>query len=318
MIPYAVGLCCPSQTSRTSITSHAGNISSFYALYRWWLFNNSVSLYTKAVIGILQISVTFMSFLMCALHFWHSIVFCLTYTKHAIRLWFESFPIFHILQIYMYIFYFIDFTFPMETIANGSLFGSINGTINGGAGLLAGKKGLALHTNGRDQYVDFGNQGDSCLGYFVLCTNGWVLVFWMQPGNNPYGVIVSSGAFAGQGVILFWNECGLEASFVSDSKEWHIKYCDTEQGWRHVVLTWSRCSGARLYVNGGLLNTNTVPNVQNFAANVVPRFLVGGDDRFRMMFGGLLDELRIWDVVMDDKAVLELYNVDSSAADFAQ
>ena len=82
----------------------------------------------------------------------------------------------------------------MEVIENENLIGSINGTIFGGARLATGKKGLALHTNGQDQYVDFGYQGDTCLGSFVSCTQGWVTTFWIQMGNDDFGVIVDTVA----------------------------------------------------------------------------------------------------------------------------
>ena len=69
------------------------------------------------------------------------------------------------------------FEFPMNTIENGNLIGSIDGTIFGGVELMTGKKGPAHYTNGVDQYVDFGYQGDPCLGYFIFCTQGWVTAF---------------------------------------------------------------------------------------------------------------------------------------------
>ena len=51
----------------------------------------------------------------------------------------------------------------------GKLIGSINDTVVGDVELVAGKKGLALHINGKDQYVEFSYQSNTCLGYFVLC-----------------------------------------------------------------------------------------------------------------------------------------------------
>ena len=94
----------------------------------------------------------------------------------------------------IYVYYtpiYIDFfTFPLETIENGRLVGSINGIIVGGAGLVMGKKGLAIQTNRMDGYADFGDESDTCLGYFILCSNSWVTAVSMQPRNDSYGAIM--------------------------------------------------------------------------------------------------------------------------------
>ena len=171
-----------------------------------------------------------------------------------------SFLIFYTLQLYIRNFiYTAVFIFPMETIVNGSLVGTINGTLFGGPGLVTGKKGLALHTNGRDQYVDFGDQSDTCLGYLILCTHGWVAAFWMQPRNDSNGVIMSTGAMVtGQGVSLVWMAGTLKTLLLSGNKSWSLSYADnTSHGWRHVVVTWHQCHGAKLYKDGRLVSTNT-------------------------------------------------------------
>ena len=207
---------------------------------------------------------------------------------------------------------------PMETIENGSLFGTINGNIIGGPKLVVGKKGLALQFNGNGQHVDFGDQGGTCLGYITSCTHGWVAAFWMQCDNTTRGSIVDTrgGVPANQGAVLHWKYGTLEVYFFKEHTFWELNDGGkVEQGWRHVVVTWCLYYGAKLYINGGLVATTTITFISNLVASGAPRFLLGADveatSRAELStFVGTLDEFRIWDMVMSDEEVWELYTAD--------
>ena len=108
----------------------------------------------------------------------------------------------------------------MEMIENGNLIGSINGTVIGGAGLVVGKKGLALYINGDDQYVEFGCQGNTCLGSISLCAHGRVSAFWMQPTDDPTGLIMDVGLYGYERVVIFVYDFALMARFSSPDKFW--------------------------------------------------------------------------------------------------
>ena len=216
-------------------------------------------------------------------------------------------------------FNFIGFyEFPMNTIKNGNLVGTIDGTIFGGAELVAGKKGLALYTNGVDQYVDFGYQGDTCLGYFIFCTQGWVTAFWMQPRNNSiFGVIMDTGVGSNRGHGLSWYLGELKAYFVTDNKFWFLSSMfNYEPGWIHVVVTWSQCHGVKLYINGGLATMHIGTISSTVADDNIPRLLkLGTNTKDNTdMFKGTLDELRIWDTIMSDGDVQALYITDAGSS----
>ena len=205
----------------------------------------------------------------------------------------------------------------MEKIENGSLIGSLNGTIVGGAGLVAGIKGLALHINGVDQYVDFGYQGDTCLGHFYLCPYGWTTAFWVKI-TSVFNVVMSTGATtaAGQkGVCVSWVQ-EIVAVFVSGKKQWRLfspTYNHILVGWTHVVLTWRPYSGAQMFNNGTLEDTHEVPDTisNNFPEDDAP-FLVGSFSPYGGIFGfeGYLDELRIWNTALCAEEVSEMFTTD--------
>ena len=209
----------------------------------------------------------------------------------------------------------MHFTFPMETIHNGTLVGSINGTIIGGAELLKGKNGLALYTNGVNQYVDFGYQGDTCLGYFIGCTHGWVTALWVKRESSlRTSVIMDTGLRANRGVWIYWSRGGLLlAHFASGQGDSIVRaIVNHEQVWLHVVATWQSYYGTKLFVNGKLMATDdtelSMPNNQSI---VTRSFVVGASSSYDRKFEGSVDELRVWDTVISQEDVLALYAADA-------
>ena len=205
----------------------------------------------------------------------------------------------------------------MEVIENGNLIGSINGTVIGGAGLVSGKMGLALHTNGVDQYVDFGYQGDTCLGSISLCLHGWVTAFWVQLVNDNLGVIMDTGVYGYGRVWIFVDGSGvLNARFKKSSpnKFWNVgislQQLPTVHDWLHVVATWQLCSGAKLYIDGQLVDAS--PSSDGTPSNGNPRFVLGAANKYINMYTMALDEFRVWDAMMNDEEVLALYTVDAA------
>ena len=198
----------------------------------------------------------------------------------------------------------------MEKIEDGKLFGSINGTVVGGVQLMPGKKGFALHFNGRDQYVDFGYQGDTCLGHFVLCTRGWIAAFWVQL-ETP-GILMDTGSWAHSGEMIAWYDGVFGVVFTSGNNLWLVKdEAIPEQVWIHVAVTWRACYGATLYINGEMRDNFTTTGNHSNEKTSPPCFVLGASCNYGVMFQGKLDELRVWDAVMSDEHILELYNEDA-------
>ena len=200
----------------------------------------------------------------------------------------------------------------MEVIENGNLIGSINGTVIGDARLVSGKMGLALYTNGVDQYVDFGYQGDKCLGSISLCLHGWVTAFWVQLVNDNHGVIMDTGVYGYDRVWINVNGSGfLNSRFKSSpSKFWCVSLkLPTQQDWFHIVVTWQLCSGAQLYIDGQLVDAS--PSSDSTPSNGKPRLVLGATNKYKNIYKMALDEFRVWDTVMSDEEVLALYTVDA-------
>ena len=198
----------------------------------------------------------------------------------------------------------------MEAIENGNLIGSINGTVVGDAGLVAGKLGLALYTNGVDQYVDFGYQGDTCLGSTSLCARGRITAFWMLPADDSNGYILDTGRYGYDRVAIYVDNFILNVIIRYPGNAWSVtRALPSQPGWLHLVVSWQPCYGIKLYTNGALMARDTVPST-TFTSGGMPRLVLGAANSYIGKYKITLDELRVWDTVMSDEEVLALYNVD--------
>ena len=199
----------------------------------------------------------------------------------------------------------------MEEIENGNLIGSVNGTVVGNAALVVGKKGLALYTDGVNQYVDFGYQGDTCLGSISLCAYGWVTAFWVRPVDDSSGTIMDSRTYAYERVVIFVHNFILQAYLSSPNRQWEVALgLPSRHNWIHIVLTWQPCSDMKLYIDGNLATTRAASSL-NPSTNAVPRFVLGANTILRNNYNMTLDELRVWDAVMSDEEVGTLFTVDA-------
>ena len=203
----------------------------------------------------------------------------------------------------------------MEMVENGNLIGSINGTVVGGAELVTGKLGLALHTNGVDQYVDFGYQGNTCLGSISMYAHGWVTAFWVQFANDRTGSIIDTGLYGYERVGIILKAFILMVRISLPGKSWYVSTrLPSQPVWIHIVVTWQMCHGVKLYVDGALAAENSSPTSDPDTFKLysdMSRFVLGAFNTYQVKLGMTLDELRIWDTVMTAEEVLSLYTADT-------
>ena len=119
---------------------------------------------------------------------------------------------------------------------------------------------------------------------------------------------------ANKGMIIILLNGFVSALFHGNSTRWGAgAHCSTPlQEWIHIVVTWRPQYGAALYVYGEL--TATDDTAQPYTVDPLidePRFIVGVNSLYNIKLEMALDELRVWDAVINDEDVLALYNGDS-------
>jgi hypothetical protein len=82
----------------------------------------------------------------------------------------------------------------------------------------------------------------------------------------------------------------------------------TAAQWLHVAMTWDGPNTTlRTYVNGALRITTKSPNSTKLITTASP-FYLGCNPPYYGCFSGLVDELRIWNVLRTDAEIMGAYN----------
>ena len=215
---------------------------------------------------------------------------------------------------------------------------------SGGFGFAAGKVGQAFSFNGSSDFV---SQGQSYKG---VVSNSFTMEFWAKPeatittsplseslmGNSQYGgksghryaifpEIQSTPTDAGAGVSVGTNKIAViengylysPALLVYDLVPGDIR----PDGWMHIAVVYEN-KIPRLYVNGLLRRTGLTSPM----ANVYPSSSFGEagygtdptqwlDGTFKGFYQGLLDEIHIYNRVLNETEIRGIYTADSNGID---
>ena len=211
----------------------------------------------------------------------------------------------------------------MDEISNGNLVGTLFGNLTGDVALVPGKLNKALYTNGMDQWVNIGDHRDRCLGNLEKCSNGFVMALWLKAHTqvmNGSEYYVNSGGHTVRsiGMTLLQQDGKLVSSFRTTSMRWRVDVPGfVSKLWYHVVLVWSRERGERIYLNGCMCGgMDTGVEIDNNKHPWYTDFIFGNantdlTERYSVVAGEMtLDEVRVWDVYMEEKGVWELFTAD--------
>ena len=213
-------------------------------------------------------------------------------------------------------FYFVVFQYvsaptlllPMDVTVNGVLLGDIEGVLRGGGSTISGRFGTALHANG-NQYADYGFHVDKCYHNPDKCSDGITWSLWLN--LHAYeSVVLDTGAtdWAAFGYYIYIKTGPSFAISVKTTTTYHqytAPYFPLNE-WVHVVFTWSASNSGlvHLYINGceeDASNENGFAyNVARFGAlNTVHPFVVGNSPYGPTSTKADIDELMVWDQVLD-------------------
>ncbi len=195
-----------------------------------------------------------------------------------------------------------DLYFDMECIIGDVLVGPINGSLHNNPGLVDGKIGRALYTDGVSQYVNFGSHRDKCIANLDLCPQGLTVMLWLKIGDagHSYEFYISNGGQAAQshGMCLRKINGHLESRFRKPNGHLWQVFCPLPpdyDAWHHVAVAWKSNIGLKLYVDGVLKNEKRSPH-GNSANNIFTDFVLGNANNLAVSYFGQAwyDELRIY------------------------
>ena len=186
------------------------------------------------------------------------------------------------------------------------------GMNNGATWVSDGVQGGALNFDGSNDYVDFSSPVLSQPPYSVCA---WVKPDSLSDGKNHY-IIANGGEIGthnGFFIDIEWQEVyngdysfgvGVESIFKG-----HSTYHPASTDWAFLCGTWDGIADLthiKLYMNGVLVGSSvTNPPVAGSVLNLI----IGSSSNNKGYFDGLIDEVRIYNGVLTEKEVQDLYNI---------
>ena len=195
-----------------------------------------------------------------------------------------------------------------------------NGTAVGGLTYGLGKVGTAFVGNGTNAYVRLPDNSLNFTGPFSYS-------FWIKATDTTgYTVIVGNiqGARAPYGFghgYNFWLQYGkITIGFRNgmDSPSYGLDSVATVANglWNHVVITYKytpvNTDGAKIYINGVLDSSRSVPNSTNFYSSPMKACIGArnhaGAPEYFLSNGTSLDAMSVWNKELTSTEITELYN----------
>jgi hypothetical protein len=178
------------------------------------------------------------------------------------------------------------------------------GTMTNGPTLVNGKLGQAMQFDGRDDYVDAGDPADGDLDFGTADFSG---SFWLKTTANNSLYIISKRASCGS--VAMWNT-GLNSDGSvffelanTDQQVSSVKSVN-DNNWHHVSFV--RIGAVKYLYIDGVLDSSAVgpntPDVSNASTLTIGKGICPGT------YGGLIDDVRIYNRALSADEIKRLYN----------
>ena len=206
----------------------------------------------------------------------------------------------------------------------GDSVGTNNGTLENGAGFVAGEVGQAFQFNGTNQYVDVPSSSS------LNPTGSFTLEMWVYPvaHASPEAIVAKWGDYGNYnnqrsyGVNLTAGNA-IQFSISDAANQWNLSFPFPSttnnsvplNAWTHIAAVYDQPSGTRwIYLNG--TNAASCITTPIFVLNSIADFAIGGrlssSTIFVDPFAGSIDEVSLYNRALSQAEIQNIYNVGSA------
>ena len=196
-----------------------------------------------------------------------------------------------------------------------------------------GVKGGALQFDGYSSYIRYDYESIA-IGGSSLTLDVWVApraYEWLDPNSDKLTAIISQHSKGdNQGFILGMSRYGSWSFQVGLGDQWVEIWDDghplEKYVWSHITAVFDGDKGEiRLYKNGELINTKLCNGEAKIDKALDTPLFIGKNNEndiigpfSKEMFSGLMDEVRIYNSVLDEKTILKLQKAGTSNGEIKQ
>jgi hypothetical protein len=222
-----------------------------------------------------------------------------------------------------------EYPFVLSNAAIGTSkdsFGTNHGTLVNGTTFTTGIIGQAFSFDGVNDYINIGtNAGNFGSNSFAIST-------WFYPNvGNVLQVLVAKGTTSASDKGFFItidnrynsNQRGIQFGIVGNNSNYQAVATTNQYtigAWNHVVSVWNSYNKTmNVYLNGVQATTTISQTGGSGASGIVDisntgvNMLLGQYGNNSLNFNGKLDQLNIWDRVISNDEVIQLYNAGTGA-----
>ncbi|KAM7416304.1 hypothetical protein PAMA_018393 [Pampus argenteus] len=188
---------------------------------------------------------------------------------------------------------------------NGSSINIVEGMVN---------KGIFLNGDNGGTFLHFGSYQNSCISDPTLCGPEGITFsfFWKNHEEESRFAVVSGGKVVSNGFSVYINNYGSYVEFYTrgNNHRWKANIKVPGPFWTHILFTWTKTDGLKVYINGTLTASDQTGSVSENYGDPYADLVIGSGNNpaYSHYVTGAFDEFVIWERALSPKDILLYYN----------
>lgn len=174
----------------------------------------------------------------------------------------------------------------------------------------------SVDLDGTNDYIDLGNKFDFIQQTCEFTVSGWFKFDNYASTAANQGLLSSNYTGSAKGFYLIYdnrfNTKRVRAGLYAGSTVFaEVNNGILDNNWHHIAATCAGVGGSyKLFIDGSLVNTKTAPATTTNSANATMK-VGNASSTVSAYFGGLVDEVAIFDSALTDSNISDIYNSGS-------
>ncbi|CAG5920891.1 unnamed protein product [Menidia menidia] len=195
---------------------------------------------------------------------------------------------------------------------NDSAYTNISATVDIVEGMV--NKGIFLSGDNGGTFLHFGSYQNSCISDPTLCGPEGITFsfFWKNHESESRFAVASGGKVISNGFSVYTNPFTGFVEFYTrgNNHRWKADIKVPGPYWTHILFTWTKTDGLKVYINGTFCAGDPVGSVSENYGDQHPDLVIGtGNNRaYGHYVTGAFDEFVIWKRALSPHQILLYYN----------
>uniref|UniRef100_A0A8C9X2G3 Adhesion G protein-coupled receptor D1 n=1 Tax=Sander lucioperca TaxID=283035 RepID=A0A8C9X2G3_SANLU len=175
-------------------------------------------------------------------------------------------------------------------------------------------KGIFLNGDNGGTFLHFGNYQNSCISDPTWCGPEGITFsfFWKNHESESRFAVASGGKVISNGFSVYTNNYGGYVEFYTrgNNHRWKANIRVPGPYWTHILFTWTKKDGLKVYINGTFIAGDTDGSVSENYGDPYPDLVIGtrNDRASGHYVTGAFDEFVIWERALSPQEILLYYS----------